>query len=89
MWATRKRDSNTPRRFARSVTHLRRELAAAQGDPLQGSGRPPGITGTALRIWMETSHPTMPNIIIEKQDMLNVIAYMLSLKGRDVDDKLR
>jgi mono/diheme cytochrome c family protein len=49
----------------------------------------PGITGTALRVWMETSHPTMPSIIVEKQDMLNVIAYMLSLKGRDVDDKLR
>ena len=46
----------------------------------------PGVTGTALRVWMETSHPTMPNIVIEKQDMLNVIAYMLSLKGRDQDD---
>ncbi len=45
----------------------------------------PGITGTALRVWMETSHPTMPNIIVEKQDMLNVIAYILSLKGRDQD----
>ena len=43
----------------------------------------PGMTGTALRVWMETSHPTMPNIIVEKQDMLNVIAYILSLKGRD------
>jgi len=43
----------------------------------------PGVTGTALRVWMETSHPTMPNIIIEKNDMLNVIAYILSLKGRD------
>ena len=47
----------------------------------------PGITGTALRVWMETSHPTMPNIIIEKQDMLNVIAYILSLKGRDADKR--
>lgn len=43
----------------------------------------PGMTGTALRVWMETSHPTMPNIIVEKQDMLNVIAYILDLKGRD------
>ena len=45
----------------------------------------PGVTGTALRVWMETSHPTMPNIVVEKQDMLNVIAYILSLKGRDQD----
>jgi mono/diheme cytochrome c family protein len=43
----------------------------------------PGMTGTALRVWMETSHPTMPNIIVEKQDMLNVIAYILDLRGRD------
>jgi hypothetical protein len=43
------------------------------------------VTGTALRVWMETSHPTMPNIVVEKQDMLNVIAYILSLKGRDQD----
>ena len=28
---------------------------------------------------------TMPNIVVEKQDMLNVIAYILSLKGRDQD----
>jgi mono/diheme cytochrome c family protein len=42
-----------------------------------------GMTGTALRVWMETSHPTMPNIIVEKQDMLNVIAYILDLRGRD------
>jgi mono/diheme cytochrome c family protein len=43
----------------------------------------PGMTGTALRVWMETMHPTMPNIIVSKQDMLNVIAYILDLKGRD------
>ncbi len=43
----------------------------------------PGMTGTALRVWMETMHPTMPNIIVSKQDMLNVIAYILDLRGRD------
>ena len=43
------------------------------------------MTGTALAVWMQTSHPTMPNIIVEKNDMLNVIAYILSLKGRDRD----
>jgi len=47
----------------------------------------PGMTGTALRVWIETYHPTMPNIVVGNQDMLNVIAYILSLKGRDADDK--
>lgn len=49
----------------------------------------PGMTGTALRVWLETHHPTMPNIVVEKDDMLNVIAYILSLKGRDADDRSR
>lgn len=34
-------------------------------------------------MWLQTTHPTMPNIIVEKQDMWNVIAYILDLKGRD------
>ena len=43
----------------------------------------PGITGTALVVWLQTSHPTMPNIVVEHQDLLNVVAYMLGLKGRE------
>ena len=39
-----------------------------------------GMKGTALRFWLSTSHPTMPNIIVEPQDMDNVIAYILTLK---------
>src|SRR5512141_3201091 len=36
----------------------------------------PGITATALQVWMQTSHPTMPNIIVAPNDMRNVIAYI-------------
>jgi mono/diheme cytochrome c family protein len=43
----------------------------------------PGITATALQVWMQTSHPTMPNIIVAPSDMRNVIAYIVSLKGRE------
>jgi mono/diheme cytochrome c family protein len=42
-----------------------------------------GMTATALQVWMQTSHPTMPNIIVAPKDMRNVIAYILSLKGRE------
>lgn len=45
----------------------------------------PGITGTALAVWLQTTHPTMPNIIVDKEDMWNVIAYILDLKDRDRD----
>jgi len=43
----------------------------------------PGITATSLQVFLQSSHPTMPNILIEPEDMSNVIAYILSLKGRE------
>src|SRR6202795_4318142 len=43
----------------------------------------PGVPPPALTVWRETSHPTMANIIVEPQDMRNVVAYILSLKGRE------
>lgn len=41
-----------------------------------------GMTAIALTVWFQTSHPTMPNIIIEDNDMKDVIQYILSLKVR-------
>jgi mono/diheme cytochrome c family protein len=43
----------------------------------------PGITAMSLQAFLQSSHPTMPNIILEPEDMSNVIAYILSLKGRE------
>jgi cytochrome c len=43
----------------------------------------PGVTAMSLQAFLQSSHPTMPNIIIEPEDMQNVIAYILSLKGRE------
>jgi mono/diheme cytochrome c family protein len=52
----------------------------------QAIANTPGMTGTALAVWFRTSHPvlpkTMPNLVIEDDDMDNVIAYILSLRGR-------
>ena len=41
----------------------------------------PGMTRTALTVFLQTPHPTMPNLVIEPQDMDDVIAYILSLKS--------
>jgi mono/diheme cytochrome c family protein len=38
------------------------------------------MTGRALAVWLDTSHPTMPNFILHADDRNNVIAYILSLK---------
>jgi mono/diheme cytochrome c family protein len=40
----------------------------------------PGMTEQALSIWLTTSHPTMPNLIIELEDRRNVVAYIVSLR---------
>ena len=41
-----------------------------------------GISRTSLFFWMQSSHPKMPGLMIEPQDLDNVIAYILSLKHR-------
>ena len=40
----------------------------------------PGMNEQALSIWLTTSHPTMPNLIIELEDRRNVVAYIVSLR---------
>ena len=42
-----------------------------------------GLTGAALRSMLQTSHRTMPNIIIKGGDMNDIVAYILSLKDGD------
>jgi len=41
-----------------------------------------GITATALRVFLTTSHPKMPNLILKPEEMADVIAYILSLRER-------
>ncbi len=41
----------------------------------------PGITRTALSVFLQSPHPTMPNLIVEGEDADNLIAYILSLKA--------
>jgi mono/diheme cytochrome c family protein len=49
--------------------------------PFRDVANTPGMTGIALRVWLSAPHRTMPNIAIEPQDMDNIIAYILTLKG--------
>jgi mono/diheme cytochrome c family protein len=41
----------------------------------------PGMTALAVRVWLQSPHPTMPNLILSDHDKDNVIAFILSLKG--------
>jgi mono/diheme cytochrome c family protein len=41
----------------------------------------PGISRTALSVFLQTPHPTMPDLIVAGEDADDLIAYILSLKG--------
>jgi len=43
--------------------------------------RKPEITELALRSYLQTSHPVMPNIMLTQQQTDDVIAYLLTFKG--------
>ena len=40
-----------------------------------------GTTATALRVFLTTSHPKMPNPIVTPEQMADVVAYILSLRS--------
>ena len=40
----------------------------------------PGMTATALRVALQTSHRTMPNVMLETNELADIVAYILSLK---------
>jgi mono/diheme cytochrome c family protein len=41
-----------------------------------------GMTPRALIVWLTTSHPKMPDLIIPPDDMDNVVAYIMSLRTK-------
>jgi mono/diheme cytochrome c family protein len=50
-----------------------------QAPTFQSVADTPGMTELALTVWLQSSHPTMPNIVLEPDDMRNVVAYIRSL----------
>jgi mono/diheme cytochrome c family protein len=44
--------------------------------------RDPGVTEMALRSYLQTSHPQMPNIMLNREQTDDLVAYLLSLKER-------
>ena len=46
----------------------------------QSVANTPGMTEMALSVWLQSSHPTMPNIILKQDDLRNVVAYIRSLE---------
>jgi len=60
------------------------ELASPlmEATPFQEVADTPGMTEMALTVFLQTPHVTMPNLVLEQDDMRNVVAYIRSLKGK-------
>ncbi len=50
--------------------------------PFEAIANTRAMTETALRVWFQTPHPTMPNLMMTPRQKDDVIAYILSLKER-------
>jgi hypothetical protein len=54
----------------------------------QAIANTPGMTATALRAFLQTPHPKMPNLILTPEQSDDVIAFLLSLRdGRQPEAK--
>ena len=42
----------------------------------------PGMTATALQVFLTSSHPRMPNLLLTPEEKANVVAYILSLRDQ-------
>ena len=54
-----------------------------QAPPFDAIASTRGMTAMALYAFLQTTHPTMPNLILEADETANVAAYILSLKERE------
>ncbi len=56
-------------------------LLRDRAPPFTAIARMPSTTALALAVYLRTSHPNMPNIILSPNEQDDVIAYILSLKN--------
>jgi mono/diheme cytochrome c family protein len=74
--------------FAREACKVCHMVEAAEGSSRMiviGSAfreiaNTPGMTATAIRVFLTSSHPRMPNLILTPEEIADVSAYILSLR---------
>ncbi|HEY7647107.1 MAG TPA: c-type cytochrome [Hyphomicrobiales bacterium] len=50
--------------------------------PFQALANTQGVSWIVLTAWLQSSHKSMPNLLVEPKDREDVIAYILSLKAK-------
>jgi mono/diheme cytochrome c family protein len=55
---------------------------SATAPPFAEVAKTKGMTAMALNVWLRTSHPTMPNIMLRPDTADDIITYILSLRAR-------
>lgn len=66
-----------------AVTIARLYSPNVSAPPFVELANTPGMTRVALNAWLHTSHPTMPNLIIEPGHIDDLSTYLATLKRRD------
>ena len=51
-----------------------------EAPPFSTIANTPGMTAIALNAWLHTSHPTMPNFVIDPARIDDLAAYIVTLK---------
>ena len=85
---------------ARGLSYSKKFCADCHGGEAKDVGSPnpevptfkevansPGMTGTALAVWLQSPHPSMKQLIVPLDDRDDVIAYILGLKDGAADGK--
>ena len=75
--------------FAEVVRSARHEIPGRQpilrapgAMPFQALAADPSVTGMALQAFLTGPHRTMPNIVLTRGQLYDIISYILSLKGQ-------
>ena len=87
-------NSKAGRAYAREVCSPCHAVSAEQASQrivaiapdFQTIANTPGMTATALRAFLQTPHPKMPNLILAPEQSADVITFILSLRDRRQPD---
>jgi mono/diheme cytochrome c family protein len=63
-----------------AVTKSRARSPNPNAPPFETIAAIPGMTTAALYSVLQSSHKTMPNILLDQPDMTHIVAYILSLR---------